>query len=78
MPEPDEPLGRQHLWHHGIGDVVTALLDAGLVLERLEEREVVTTQVLPALVQRDDGLWGWPQGAVSLPLSYEVRARLPA
>ncbi|MEZ4321702.1 MAG: class I SAM-dependent methyltransferase [Myxococcota bacterium] len=69
--------GRQHLWHHGVGRVVTALAGAGLVVERLIERDVVTTPVLPALVRRSDGLWTWRAGAPALPLSYEVCARRP-
>lgn len=66
---------RQHLWHHGVGRVVSALVAAGLQLERLEERPVVTTQVLPSLVQRADGLWTWPEGSAVLPLSVEVVVR---
>ncbi len=67
--------GRQHLWHHGVGRIVSALLAAGLQVERLVERPVVTTQVLPSLVERPDGLWTWPEGAPVLPLSYEVVVR---
>lgn len=70
--------GTQHLWHHGVGSLITALVGAGLVVEAVIERDVVTTQVLPALVQRADGLWTWPEGIPSLPLSLEIRARLPA
>ena len=72
-----ESSGRQHLWHHGVGRVVSALLAAGLQLERLVERPVVTTQVLPSLVERPDGLWTWPEGVAVLPLSYEVVVRRP-
>ena len=70
-------MGTQHLWHHGVGRIVSALAQAGLVLECLVERDVVTTQVLPVLVQREDGLWTWPDGHPSLPLSYEVVASKP-
>ncbi|MFT6145098.1 MAG: SAM-dependent methyltransferase [Myxococcota bacterium] len=73
-----ESSGRQHLWHHGVGRVVSALVAAGLQVERLVERPVVTTQVLPSLVERPDGLWTWPEGAAVLPLSYEVVVRKPA
>jgi SAM-dependent methyltransferase len=72
-----EVSGRQHLWHHGVGRVVSALVAAGLQVERLVERPVVTTQVLPGLVQRPDGLWAWPEGKAVLPLSYEVVVRRP-
>lgn len=72
-----EVSGKQHVWHHGVGRVVSALLAAGLQVERLVERPVVTTQVLPSLVQRPDGLWTWPQGSAVLPLSYEVVVRKP-
>lgn len=75
--EAAETEARQHLWHHGVGRVVSALMAAGLVLERLVERPVVTTQVLPGLVQREDGLWTWPEGSAVLPLSYEVVVRRP-
>ena len=72
-----EPGHRQHLWTWTLGDVVTALVQAGLRIEALAEHDGANSQVLPALVQSGDGLWRWPEGAARLPLSLSLRALRP-
>jgi SAM-dependent methyltransferase len=59
---------------HPLGDVVSAVLDAGLELELLHEWDstpVPTTW----LERRDDGLWHFPADATPFPLTYSLRAR---
>ncbi len=36
-----------HSWNHGLGEIVTALLDAGLVLTQLVEHDTVPWEALP-------------------------------
>ena len=65
-----------HQWLHPLGDVVTALIDAGLRLEWLHEHDRVPWRMLPVLVRQADGFWGWPDRKW-LPLAYSLRARKP-
>jgi SAM-dependent methyltransferase len=62
-------------WAWGIGEVVTALLRAGLVLEHLAEHDVLTWALWPTLVEGDDGYHRAPD---TLPLSFSLRAGKPA
>jgi SAM-dependent methyltransferase len=43
-----------HSWNHGIGEVVTALFDAGLDLTMLHEHDSVPWNALPGQMARDD------------------------
>jgi SAM-dependent methyltransferase len=64
-------------WNHGLGEIVQALLDAGMVLTRLVEHDAVEWQALPWMVRGDDGRFRLPSGGERLPLSYTLEARLP-
>mgnify|MGYP003345366299 FL=1 len=67
-------------WNHGLGEVVGALLDAGLVVTHLRETREIAWNALPdLLVERADG---WfvardPDVAERLPLMYTLEARRP-
>ena len=63
-------------WSHGLGEVVSALIDAGLVLEHLRERVEIFYDFTGWLVERTPGVWAAPDG--ELPLLYSLRARKPA
>lgn len=60
-------------WMHPMGDVVTALIDAGLTLRWLKEHDRVVWQMFRGLVEDADGLYGWPDRKW-LPLSYSLWA----
>jgi SAM-dependent methyltransferase len=63
-------------WNHGVGEIVTALLHAGLRLEWLHEHAVVAWDLGDkTLVARDDAMWEAPGS--SLPLSFSLRATAP-
>ena len=64
-------------WSHGLGEIVGALLERGLVLESLDEHRFLAWQALPQMQQRSDGFWELPAGAPAIPLSYTLRARQP-
>ncbi len=65
-------------WTHTIGELITALADAGLVVDLMKERDAIGYQSLGALVQGDDGMWRMPGDLHgSLPLEYTLRARKP-
>jgi len=61
----------------GFGPVLTALIDAGLVIERVSEHAVGVEQCWPFMVQGADRLWRIPDDRPQLPLLWSVRARRP-
>jgi len=68
----------EHGWDHGLGEIVTALVEAGLRIERLVEHPW-TDWRLDFLVEGPDGRFRLPPGtAGELPLSFSLRATRPA
>jgi len=61
-------------WMHTLADVLNALADAGLRIERVEEFPYVYFQGHPFLTQRDDGYWHWAENPNAIPLMFAVRA----
>lgn len=64
-------------WQHPLGDVVTAVAGAGLVVEALREHDVTLYPRWPDLVRGDHGTFRLPVGEPSLPLVYTLLARRP-
>jgi SAM-dependent methyltransferase len=65
-------------WNHSLGEIVTALVDAGLELAFLHEFDFVSWPV-DFLVQGDDDRWRLPKGSLgSLPLFFSLRATKPS
>jgi SAM-dependent methyltransferase len=78
--DPDaEVVGHtEHGWDHGLGEIVTALIDAGLRIESLREYPFLDWQ-LDFLVEADDGTWRLPPEIEGeLPLSFSILATRPA
>jgi SAM-dependent methyltransferase len=63
-------------WLHPISDVITALLDAGLRLDRLQEHDSVPWKLYDPLIEDAAGGFRWPDRPW-LPLSYSLRAGKP-
>jgi SAM-dependent methyltransferase len=66
---------RTEEWQHPLSEVVTAVIDSGLVLELLHEHDFTVTPRWPLLQERD-GVLRMPDGGPRLPLMYSLRARL--
>jgi SAM-dependent methyltransferase len=62
------------LWSYSIGDVLTALLSAGLRLQSFREHPMAHYRRYPVLEPREDDYWHWPAGACDLPLLFSLRA----
>lgn len=78
--DPAADLGaehKEHGWDHGLGEIVTALIDAGLRIDRLEEFPFLEW---PAdfLVEDELGRYVLPEGAGELPLMFSLLASKPA
>jgi SAM-dependent methyltransferase len=66
-------------WQYGLGETVTALATAGLVLETLREYPHANGfRASDALVLGDDRRWRFPEGAARLPLMFGIAFRRPA
>lgn len=68
-----------HSWNHGLGEIVTALLDRGLVLTRLVEHDSVPWDALPGqMEQLAGGEYRVRDRPERLPHSYTLEAVRPA
>lgn len=62
-------------WQHGLGEIVTALLGAGLRLEFLHEFGFSGYRAFPSMERGDDGWWRLPEHNESYPQLFSIRAR---
>ena len=65
-----------YTWNHGLGPMITAILERGLVLEFLHEMPYCATAIVPMLKVRSDGYYEIP-GTDAFPLSFSLLARRP-
>jgi SAM-dependent methyltransferase len=66
---------RTYEWNHGLGEIVTALLDAGMTITGVTEHDSVPWEALPGqMVRSDDGEWRLASRPWRLPLSYTMQA----
>jgi SAM-dependent methyltransferase len=68
----------EHSWDHGLGEIVTALIEAGLRIDRLVEHPFLDWKV-DFLVDAPDGTWRMPpdSGPGELPLMFSLLASKP-
>lgn len=64
-------------WNHGVGEIITALLDAGLRLTMFVEHDSVPWEALPGRMHNVDGQWRLDEHGDRLPLSYTLQAVKP-
>lgn len=64
-------------WNHPLGEVVTALIKAGLQIEELRELDRSVLRRWDGMEQTPDGMYRFQEGRPSLPLMYVLRARRP-
>jgi SAM-dependent methyltransferase len=68
-----------HEWNHGLGEIVTALLDEGLRLTMLVEHESVPWEAFPGRMERlEGGEWRLADRPSRLAHTYTLQACLPA
>ena len=80
--DPDADVGdlTEHSWDHGLGEIVTALVDAGLRIDKLIEHPFLEWKVDFLVEEEVDGdRWVLPQGTPGeLPLMFSLLASKPA
>jgi SAM-dependent methyltransferase len=65
-----------HSWNHGLGEIVTALIDAGMQITSLVEHDSVPWEALPGQMELDgNDDWRLVQGRERLPLTYTLTAQ---
>jgi SAM-dependent methyltransferase len=64
-------------WNHSLGDVVTAVVEAGLRIDSLREMDREVIQRWRVMDATEDGMFKLPADRPSLPLMYVLRASLP-
>jgi SAM-dependent methyltransferase len=62
-------------WSHGLGEVVTALLDRGMEITALHEHDSIPWEALPGQMERIElGEWRLRERPFRLPLTYTLKA----
>ena len=68
---------KEYSWNHGLGEILTALIDAGLTIELLHEYPFSAWD-MGFTVEAPDSTWVVPDSVQGeLPLFYSLRARKP-
>ena len=62
---------------HGLGETVTALIDAGLRVDFLHEWPFAGWRRLPSMVKGDDGYYRLPDGREDFPFMFSLKATKP-
>lgn len=61
-------------WPHGLGEVITAIAQAGLSIERLTETALLPWPRWPLMVRADNGWWAMPESEPRFPVIYGLKA----
>lgn len=65
---------RAYEWNHSLGEIVSALIANGFVIDSLEEHDWTVWRRFPWLVEQEDGRWVTPPGRPRAPLSFTIVA----
>ncbi len=66
--------GPVYEWQHSLGEIVTALTEAGLTIEYLHEFSLSAYHAFPSMTKRDDGWWRFPERNDSFPQLFSIKA----
>jgi len=66
-----------HEWSHGLGEIVQAAIDAGLVIRALQEHYYTEWKMLPCMIELEPGKYVLPEGPERLPMLFTLIARQP-
>lgn len=65
---------RAYEWMHPLGNIVDAVLKAGLTLEYLREHDRLPWQNFSSMVRDEQFMWRLPADVPSFPLAFSIRA----
>lgn len=64
-------------WNHGVGEVLSALLDVGLRLDAIEEYDFCEWKATEQMVEDIKGHWRLPEGSLRIPMMWSIKATKP-
>jgi hypothetical protein len=64
-----------YIWNHSLGEVINALIKAGLVIEFLHEFPYAARAKLSFMEKGPDGWWHLPEQYVQIPFLFSLQAR---
>lgn len=64
-----------YIWNHGMGEIITSLIEAGLTIEFLHEFPYAARAKFPFMEKGADGWWHLPDGYVQIPFLFSLQAR---
>lgn len=73
----ESPLLDLYMWDHSLGEIVTALVGAGLHLDFLHEFPFHLRAKFPDMVQGEDGMWRLTREHNMVPLLFSLQAHKP-
>lgn len=65
-------ISKEYVWNHGLGEVISALTEAGLHIEYLKEQDESPYNVLPNLIETKSGMFATKDKLY--PLIFELKA----
>ena len=68
-------ISKEYGWNHGLGDVISALTEQGLIVEYVREHDESPYNVLPDLIQKENGFYVTKDRLY--PLLFELKAQKP-
>jgi hypothetical protein len=66
-------MSKEYGWNHPLSEVVNSLIEEGLTIGYLNEKDASPYDVFPSLVKNDDGLFELPSKLY--PLLFEIKAK---
>jgi len=67
-----------YVWDHSLAEVITSLIDAGLIIEFLHEFDYAARAKFPSMEQGKDGWWRLPPHQHgTIPFLFSLKARKP-
>ena len=70
--ESSKMISKEYGWNHGLGEIINALIEAGLQIEYLKEHDESPYDVLPNLIETDKGMFVTKERLY--PLIFELKA----
>lgn len=64
-----------YIWNHAMGEVINALIDAGLTIEFLHEFPYAARAKFPFMEKGPDGWWRLPAHYTQIPFLFSLQAR---
>jgi SAM-dependent methyltransferase len=69
------PASSFYIWNHSLGDVINALIGAGLTIEFLHEFPYAARAKFPFMEKGEDGWWRLPAQYPQIPFLFSLQAR---